>query len=118
SEATKLACSQNSRQKNAPNQSGRYFLRGTHVCAAHRLATGALRVAQGLDLVMVALHALHLTLDYRTHVHRQVFLERFTVALEGNVFATLALVEDGFVVLAGDHRLQVHPATVHVASGA
>src|SRR5690606_1532743 len=73
-------------------------------------AAGTLCIAQCLDLVMVALHALELALDHHADIGRQVFVERLAIALQGHILATLALVEDGFIILAGNQRFEIDPA--------
>src|SRR5690606_41525240 len=75
--------------------------------ATGRSAAGPRRVAQCLDLVMVALHALELALDHHADIRRQVLVERLAVALERHVLTPLAFVEDGLVILAGAHGFQV-----------
>src|SRR5690606_41877787 len=48
-------------------------------------AAGTLCIAQCLDLVMVALHALELALDHHADIGRQVFVERLAIALQGHI---------------------------------
>ncbi len=67
---------------------------------------------------MVALHALELALDYHADVRRQVLVERLAVALQRHVLTPLAFVEDGLVILAGDHRFQIDPAPMQIAGHA
>ena len=81
------------------------------------LLAGARLVTQSLDLVMVALHAVVLTLNQITDTHQVVFadfLQRFLVGLERMVFATLGFVEHRFFILTGEHGFHVHPTTVQV----
>src|SRR5690606_14598963 len=81
-------------------------------------AAGTLCVAQCLDLVMVALHALELALDHHADIGRQLFVERLAIALQGHILATLALVEDGFIILASNQRFEIDPAPMQIAGHA
>src|SRR5690606_26621228 len=71
-----------------------------------------------LHLVMVAQYAVVLTLHHLADVFRQSLFQGLVVAALGDIFAALALVQNGLIVLAGDGRLEIYPAAMQVASHA
>src|SRR5690606_37304887 len=78
-------------------------------------ASGTLGVAQRPHLVVVAQHPLVLALHQGTDLCRQVLLQGALIAAFGHILATLAFAEDRLIVLAGDQRLEIHPAAVQVS---
>src|SRR5690606_23540824 len=81
-------------------------------------AAGAFGVAQYLHLVMVAQYAVVLTLHHLEDVFRQSLLQSLEDTALGDIFSSLALVQNGLIVLAGDGRLEIYPAAMQVASHA
>jgi hypothetical protein len=82
---------------------------------------GARLVTQGFYLVMVALHAMVLTLNQIANTNQVVladFLHGFFVSLKGMVFTALGFVEHCFFVLASEHGFHVHPTAMHITGNA
>lgn len=67
---------------------------------------------------MVAQYAVVLTLHHLADVFRQSLFQGLVVAALGDIFAALALVQNGLIVLAGDGRLEIYPAAMQIASHA
>src|SRR5690554_7538315 len=67
---------------------------------------------------MVAQYAVVLTLHHLADVFRQTLFQGLVVAALGDIFAAVALVQNGLIVLAGDGRLEIYPAAMQIASHA
>src|ERR1700730_16603423 len=65
---------------------------------------------------MICLDALVLSVDERSCVGRQAFLERCFISSLSGIFATLALGEHRVFVHAGDGGLYVGPGAMHRAA--
>src|SRR6476661_3785500 len=100
-------------KKDEPGFAGSSLWRGLS-----RSGRGADLVAQGPDLVVVALDALVLRLHDAHHVGRQRLLQRGAVAVHRDVLAALALVQHLLVAVAAQRADDRDPAAVHRAARA
>jgi hypothetical protein len=65
---------------------------------------------QDANLVVIAHQALKLAQNHLSHKLRQMIVQRIPVYLESVVLATLALIDEGIVVILRQGRTEIHPS--------